>query len=398
MTSPAEIGGAPKAARSDTPPFGIGGRIPQLDGLRGLAIGLVLVWHYFVGIPGADANQATAFLRRLFHLSWSGVDLFFVLSGFLIGGILMDNRESPRYFRTFYVRRVFRIVPAFLLLLVPFWVARSVVDTSGSVTLQYLLDGQIPTWSYGLFVQNLFMAAKGTFGANWMSITWSLAIEEQFYLALPLTLFWIPRRFVPHLCIALAALALGLRTVLALSSDSASAQAAAYLLLPSRMDGLFLGVLGAWLVREPRWSRPRAAPRRSPWLVIGVLGAGLVVASLRETFFVSPLMSTLGYSCLAVFYFAVLLVCFASERGALHALTTWGPLRALGQGSYFIYLFHPLFLVLAHHWAFGQMPDHRTRAGATVTMAALALLFAAAALSWRFVERPLLERGRKARY
>ena len=75
MTSPAEIGGAPLAARSDTPSSGVGRRVPQLDGLRGLAIGLVLVWHYFVCIPGADANQVTAFLRRLFYLSWSGVDL-----------------------------------------------------------------------------------------------------------------------------------------------------------------------------------------------------------------------------------------------------------------------------------------------------------------------------------
>jgi len=373
-------------------------RVPQLDGLRGLAIGLVLVWHFFVVVPGADASRATDFVRRLLYLSWSGVDLFFVLSGFLIGGILLDNRESRRYFRTFYVRRVFRIVPVYLLLVLPFWSARAGVDASRSGVLEHLLGGEVPSWSYGLFAQNLFMAARGDFGSGWMAVTWSLSVEEQFYLVLPLTLLWLPRRFVPHLCLALAAVALVLRTALALGTATPSARAAAYVLLTSRMDALFLGVLGAWLVREPRWSRRLAGPPRWLFAVIAALGAALVVASLRETSFVAPLMSTLGYSSLAVFYLALLLACYASERGPLYALMTWAPLRALGFGSYFIYLFHHLVLVLAHFVSFGRMPDHRTPAGVLVTLAAAVLLLAVAAVSWRFLERPLIEEGRKARY
>jgi peptidoglycan/LPS O-acetylase OafA/YrhL len=90
-------------------------RIPELDGLRGLAILLVIVCHY-VGNP---EHSPLGFLAHRFLLAftigWSGVDLFFVLSGFLIGGILLDARDSPNYFRAFYMRRVFRILPIYYL-------------------------------------------------------------------------------------------------------------------------------------------------------------------------------------------------------------------------------------------------------------------------------------------
>jgi peptidoglycan/LPS O-acetylase OafA/YrhL len=94
-----------------------GGRVPELDGLRGIAIGMILVFHYFllqfVVVPGTPAAYALAMGR----LAWSGVDLFFVLSGFLIGGILLDVRDSSNYFQVFYTRRFFRIVPVYCVLL-----------------------------------------------------------------------------------------------------------------------------------------------------------------------------------------------------------------------------------------------------------------------------------------
>ena len=386
------------ARRETMKAAGTPGRIPQLEGLRGTAIALVIVWHYFVCVPGAEASPLATFVRRLFYLGWSGVDLFFVLSGFLIGGILLDNRESPRYFSAFYTRRVFRIVPVYLMLVVPFWAARASVDANANPALFSLLGGGLPDWSYGLFLQNVFMAWEGQFGAGWMGVTWSLAVEEQFYLALPLVLFFVPRRFVPHLCFTLAAAALASRTALTFVSPSASSQGAAYVLLSSRMDGLFLGLLGAWLLREEGWRRRLAGPPRWLWWVLGVMGAGVGAASFEKTNFVSPLMTTVGYSWLAVFYLAALLACLGRDHGPLHAVMTWWPLRALGQVSYFVYLFHHLFLMLAHYAVFGGLPQHHSPGGVVVTSAALVLVLGTAALSWRFLEQPLLEEGRKARY
>jgi peptidoglycan/LPS O-acetylase OafA/YrhL len=89
-------------------------RVPELDGLRGLAIFLVVLFHY-VSQEGDAAATASRFLQRFAILGWSGVDLFFVLSGFLIGGILIDARASSFYYRTFYARRFFRIIPLYYL-------------------------------------------------------------------------------------------------------------------------------------------------------------------------------------------------------------------------------------------------------------------------------------------
>src|SRR5258708_3727919 len=95
-------------------------RSPELDGIRGLAIGLVLFEHYVADpiVPGTSCLGD--FIRKTFNMGWTGVDLFFVLSGFLIGGILMDNRNSQNYFKAFYIRRGCRILPAYLLTLTSF--------------------------------------------------------------------------------------------------------------------------------------------------------------------------------------------------------------------------------------------------------------------------------------
>jgi peptidoglycan/LPS O-acetylase OafA/YrhL len=132
--------------------------------------------------------------------------------------------------------------------------------------------------------------------------------------------------------------------------------------------------------------------------VIAVAGTGVIVASFRETYFSAPVMATVGYSWLAVLYFATLIACVAADAGPLRALTTAWPLRALGQVSYFVYLFHTLVLLLVHLQLFGRMPAHHSLAGALATLAALALLLGAAALSWRFLEEPLIREGRRARY
>ena len=90
-------------------------RIPELDGLRGCAILLILIWHYFQNQLSYELGWPIVYLRKLIGFTWSGVDLFFVLSGFLIAGLLLDNRTSPNYFKTFYVRRVCRIFPIYYL-------------------------------------------------------------------------------------------------------------------------------------------------------------------------------------------------------------------------------------------------------------------------------------------
>src|SRR5262249_6222855 len=118
-------------------------------------------------------------------------------SGFLIGGILMDNRGSANYFKTFYIRRVCRIFPLYFLWLVLFFVLLLLLQPSFPEYSTIFGHGipHFPQWGYALFLQNFFMARSGDFGPAWLGITWSLCVEEQFYLVLPL-LIWLvfPRK------------------------------------------------------------------------------------------------------------------------------------------------------------------------------------------------------------
>jgi peptidoglycan/LPS O-acetylase OafA/YrhL len=180
-----------------------GKRIPELDGLRGVAILLVVLFHGFFFAPGPDYHPADLIHRlyfwfeRFIAIGWTGVDLFFVLSGFLIGGILLDARESPRFYRTFYLRRFFRIIPPYYAWLMAYVL---VTLTAGAFLAAHSLKGNTPSgrvflWMQFLFLQNLgILDHYPTVAGAWLRPTWSLAVEEQFYLITPTIIKTLSRR------------------------------------------------------------------------------------------------------------------------------------------------------------------------------------------------------------
>ncbi len=178
-----------------------GPRILELDGLRGLAILLVVTKHYGVAhLPNETASPAVAFFNR-FYPTLSGVDLFFVLTGFLLGGRLLAAVDSPRYYSTFYLRRCCRTFPPYYLLLLAFTVAVLARDALRSVAGLDLAWPFGTPWSLAacaLFLQNFAIAATASLGPSWLMITWSLAVQEQFYLLLPWLLRCVPRRGLGH--------------------------------------------------------------------------------------------------------------------------------------------------------------------------------------------------------
>jgi peptidoglycan/LPS O-acetylase OafA/YrhL len=134
-------------------------RIPELDGLRGVAILSVLIFHYFEPQGPTPPHSLTHYAQRLVLMGWSGVDLFFMLSGFLIGGILLDARESRSYFSTFYVRRFFRIIPIYYV-----WIAAYVVvvTLAFGFLLRHSNYGVLPhpdfaVYAHFLFLQNVIL-------------------------------------------------------------------------------------------------------------------------------------------------------------------------------------------------------------------------------------------------
>lgn len=362
-------------------------RIPALDGLRGIAIFLVLVWHYFSIVivdPGTIGSYAIASLR----LTWSGVDLFFVLSGFLIGGILIDNCKAKNYFNVFYIRRVFRIIPLYTTMILLFLFTAHIVD------YEWLFGKSIPLWSYTTFSQNFLMVVHNTFGSNWFGITWSLAVEEQFYLVLPFVIWYLDNKRLPWFLIGCIISAPLLRVAFSLSHPHGAF--AAYVLMPCRADALLLGTLCAWLVRNTPQTLARNTSVLYVLFVILLLGTALIAIRGNPLFSVG--WAELNYTWLALLYACLLLIVVTSTHGAIKSIVTNIIFRKLGVIAYGVYLFHQGVNGLSH-WAFSKQDTNiHNMNDLLVTIFALVLTLLLASVSWSYFEKPLIEKGHRFRY
>jgi peptidoglycan/LPS O-acetylase OafA/YrhL len=186
-------------------------REPRLDGLRGLAVALVMLAH--VTLFGAPRTRLDALLSAPFALGWCGVDLFFVLSGFLITRILLATRDSSSYYRSFWARRALRIVPLYWLLLAFFLLIVPRVSALAPLGRLWLSGTQPAGLWYWLFLSNWKIAISG-WDAQALSIVWSLAIEEQFYLFWPFVVRRLDEQRLLVVCLVIAAGAMALRLAL----------------------------------------------------------------------------------------------------------------------------------------------------------------------------------------
>ena len=354
-------------------------RIPALDGIRGVAVLLVFAYHvgFFTGTGGA-ANDAGAFAALARH-GWMGVDVFFVLSGFLITGILLEGRGEVGWLRRFYLRRAARIVPAYYALLLVVGGALVAARVGGS-----LRAGWTATW-----LTNVLVARDG-----WSALApplhhlWSLAVEEQFYLAWPLVVWLVPeRRLGWTAALLVGASALG-RVLLALHGEAVGS----YVLLPARMDGLAVGALLALGVRRAGSLPAVAREMRFPALVAALILLG--IARTRGTLAQGdPFMLAFGQVALVVLAGAVMIAAAAqAPTGWLRRLLDAPHLSLTGRYSYAIYLWHqPVVLLtvvtLRRHAA---LPPGGRAEVAVVTVLAALLTAGCAALSWHLVERPAL--------
>jgi peptidoglycan/LPS O-acetylase OafA/YrhL len=371
-------------------------RIPQLDGLRGIAILLVIALHY---LNDSEHGAFGTLLYRFgcaFRLGWAGVDLFFVLSGFLIGGILLDARESLNYFHTFYSRRFFRILPIYYLWVTLFAFATLLVGTkvgsfipSNQAALRLL-----PI--YYLFFQNYISLPIGTLAWYWLAVAWSLGVEEQFYLVAPPLVRFLPSAKLKTALIAVLFLTPLFRAFLFWVWPGG--KEAIYVWMPCRADALAMGVLAAMLWREGKIQNWYADRRNYFIILIGTLAAAI-------PFFVKSLFSPyafwmgfLGYSWLALFFTCVLLFSLLEPQSMWSRFLGWSFLQEMGRLSYCIYLIHLLILGLCHALILHSRPTIASFRGASVTLLAFVLTYLLATISWHFFEHPLLRRGHAHRY
>ncbi len=288
-------------AASPAPGWGPGpdcrGRIIELEGLRGIAILLVTIHHFW-----PDSGAFFAQWAPLAHLGWIGVDLFFVISGFLIGGILLDTRRDARYFGNFYARRMLRIFPLYYLLVLSLF---AVVPTGQAILHQvayadtgFVRESGSPLW-YLLFAGNIRESITGVEPAYMLAPLWSISIEEQFYLLCPLLVRWLDLAALKRVLVALMVLSPLFRLAMfALFPENERIQ---YLSTIARLDNLGVGV---WLAIVARSGA--ALPARALSVLLPVLtGVGAVIFALggfdRTAFF----CRVFGYSFLALYFYVV---------------------------------------------------------------------------------------------
>ena len=350
----------PRADGSITPKLrsvDLPARIPQLDAVRGLAI-LVVILH------NQSGKYPSLHLSRVFANGWMGVDLFFVLSGFLITGILLDTKGSEGWLKAFYIRRCLRIWPLYFAVILFMFVA---VPWLIPVQGHAVFERSSPWWSFTLFVQNFFVphlsGAAGPLGT-----TWSLAIEEQFYLVWPWVVRYCSAKQLRGIAFSVICVSPLVRVFLLDRGVDL------YTNTFCRLDGLMAGALMASVTRSPGFVPSKFVRRAEITFVVAALMA-FVLQAVH--------LSWMVYSMSAMASLSLVYLAVYSKEAWLQRVLRSRFLIYTGTISYGLYLLHKIPFDAADALHLDRQP---------VVAAPLLLLvsFGIAVLSWNLLEKPFL--------
>lgn len=360
------------------------GRIMELDGLRGIAILLVISFHYINNQLVNSLSPIGKLLAKATSFGWVGVDLFFVLSGFLIGSVLMRTKESNNFFSTFYLRRFLRIIPNYYLLLVLFIIVQLLPYFSSN----YMITGNqaIPLSSYFIMIHNFYIAYENNMGVGALSILWSIGIEEQFYLIFPFIVQYLKEK---PLLFALVVFIIGASFVRLYYNNWIPR----YVLLPARMDSISLGVLVAYFHRYLDFES--FIKKNISYLILFLIFDVVICAGgyalygdlgvIKHTLFAIAFTIALILALVKVPFYAAML---------RNKLLCW-----IGTISYSLYLFHYFILIL-----FQDFNGHENgvvinnQQDVMVTLLALACSFFIGWAIFKLLETPFVKWGKRFNY
>ena len=291
--------------------------VKALDGLRGIAVILVVLYHCF------NFNN----LHLITKIGWIGVDLFFVLSGFLITGILLDTKHETNSYRNFIGRRTLRIFPLYYFIIFLFFL---ITRLTSIPHFNLLLENQIYFWTY---TQNLFFALEGwPKGSEHLNHFWSLAIEEQFYLFWPALILTVNQKNVLRISLFLILICIALRNLVPLYPFS-------YVFTLTRMDGLLAGGILAILIRENVKLLEKIIPALLGISFLTILAIYVFTQNFADN---NPLFIKIGYTLFDVFFGGIIIMIFETGKIGSHlrAILERKFLLFFGKYSYGIYVYH----------------------------------------------------------
>jgi peptidoglycan/LPS O-acetylase OafA/YrhL len=349
---------------------------PALDILRGTAILAVVFYHNFDFVS-------------FFRFGWMGVDLFFVLSGFLITNLLLQSVNNKFYFRNFYMRRVLRIFPLYYIVLLSFFLLSPILfsQKGPQTTFSYYNENKVWFWTY---FQNWLMVEKGPAPVPFLSHFWSLAIEEQFYLIWPFILFFIRKtkslKIVISVLITIAIVS-RLCTWMMYPHEVESYYCNTF----TRMDSLLMGSLLAVHIKEGKGLSANLIHLVIISFILLIAASLFIFSNVDQGNFLFP---TIGYTISAIFFSVVLYLFIKKEAILINWFRRLDALRFIGKISYGIYVFHiPIYLILASQLSaivnsFFYSPEY-----AALFISALSVLVTIiiSAASFHFIEKPILD-------
>jgi peptidoglycan/LPS O-acetylase OafA/YrhL len=317
----------------------------ELDGVRGLAIVMVTLYRVLKELPSTD-TVLYAWTKSIGGLGEKGVDLFFVLSGFLITGILLRTRSKSNYFSNFLARRAIRIFPlyfvslALCLVLIPRVLPPSAIPSSWDLPASH----QLYLWTY---TSNLWMSWTNSWCFGPLDHFWSLAVEEHFYFVWPAIVFLLSPKWIARLCIGTI---VGVGLVRIGASTLPGCEVAVSVLTFFRCDGLCVGALLATLMHSHQTSpNPQGLGRLSQprvwWLAVAAtLGIGLIACLITMS---GKRFYTLPSSLFPCFWGLSLALLLLSKPTAIAArIARTSVLRWFGRYSYGMYVFQLPLLTL----------------------------------------------------
>ncbi len=364
-----------KSALIENPARPVKQHYPALDGLRGIAILLVVIYHNFGFIEYAS-------------FGWLGVDLFFVLSGFLITEILLRTLGKPGFLSNFYARRALRIFPLYFLALIIFLFI--LPRTGWFPDSDFYVENQEWLWTY---LQNWLYIFKGDDQTLTLHHLWSLAVEEQFYLVWPLLILVVKKPGALVILMSILLLAVILLRLWIWKFEIADLSY--YRLYTfTRIDGLCLGSIVALI----RWMDPGFLKKNTSLIVLGFALLNFAFFFInRDNEFNFPYLALVGYTSFAMVFGILVNEAAGSGTPLLNKLLGWGLLRFFGRISYGLYIIHwPLYILWKPNltnWVRTNFPDMNV--SFTVSFAATLSAIALAWLSFRFFESYFLRLKKK---